>query len=97
EIYYAGGTASKDISSKDLTDEINKKGKKAVFFAERKDIVSECAKLAEPGDVVLIMGARDLSLSDFAQSVFEEIVAEQSSAKEVRSKRQEIRNSNNRK
>ncbi|MCK4936286.1 MAG: hypothetical protein KAR84_05480, partial [Elusimicrobiales bacterium] len=73
EIYYAGGTASKDISSKDLTDEINKKGKKAVFFAERKDIVSACAKLAEPGDIVLIMGARDWSLSDFAQSVFEEI------------------------
>ncbi|MCK5583275.1 MAG: hypothetical protein KAI33_05770 [Elusimicrobiales bacterium] len=73
EIYYAGGTASKDISSKDLTDEINKKGKKAVFFAERKDIVSACAKLAEPADIVLIMGARDWSLSDFAQSVFEEI------------------------
>jgi len=81
EIYYAGGTASKDISSKDLTDEINKKGKKAFFFTERKGIISKCAKLAEPGDIVLVMGARDSSLSDFAQNIFKEIKNEQSKGK----------------
>ncbi len=73
EIYYVGGTTNKDISSKDLTDEINKNGKKAVFFAERKNIISECANLVGPNDIVLIMGARDSSLSEFAKNVFEEI------------------------
>ena len=85
EIYYVGGTTSKDISSKDLTDEINRKGKKAFFFSERNGIISKCAKLAEAGDIVLIMGARDWSLSDFAKNIFEEIVSEQRLPKEVKS------------
>ncbi len=73
EIYYVGGTTSKDISSKHLTDEINKKRKKAFFFSERKGIISKCAKLAEPGDIVLVMGARDSGLSEFAQNIFKKI------------------------
>ncbi len=73
EIYYAGGTTVKDISSKHLTDEISKKGKKAFFFAERKGIISKCAKLAQSGDIILVMGARDSSLSQFAKDIFEEI------------------------
>ena len=69
EIYYAGGTVSKTISSKDLTDEVSKKGGKALFFERRADIPAALAPLAKSGAVVLVMGARDVTLSDLAREI----------------------------
>ena len=73
EIYYAGGYVVKDISSKDLTDEISRLGIKAEYFTDRKDIAPFIKEIAESGDKILIMGARDMTLNDFAHSVFKEI------------------------
>ncbi|MEI7481949.1 MAG: Mur ligase domain-containing protein [Elusimicrobiota bacterium] len=70
EIYYAGGTVAKDISSKDLTDEVSARGGTAFYFKQRRDIVARAVELAAPGDVVLVMGARDWTLSDFAKEIF---------------------------
>jgi UDP-N-acetylmuramate--alanine ligase len=69
EIYYAGGTAVKDISSADLTGPIAERGRKAFFLPDRKDVAAAVAAEARAGDMVLVMGARDPSLSEYARSV----------------------------
>ncbi len=69
EIYYAGGTASKDISSRDITDEISGNGRDARYFKNREQIVPVAAAEASPGDVILVLGARDNSLTDFAHVI----------------------------
>ena len=73
EIYYAGGTAVKDISSADLVGPIAGRGKKAYFLAEREDIARAAAREARPGDMILLMGARDPNLSAFARRILNEL------------------------
>jgi UDP-N-acetylmuramate--alanine ligase len=73
EIYYAGGTVARDISSKDLTDEISARGRTAFYFKRRADIIPKALELAAPGDIFIVMGARDWTLSDFAKELFAEI------------------------
>lgn len=73
EIFYAGGTAVKDISSKDLTDGIRAMGKKAFFVPDRNDL-AENIKPHLTGDcVLLLMGARDPGLEVFGKKVLESI------------------------
>jgi UDP-N-acetylmuramate--alanine ligase len=69
DIYYVGGTASKDISSRDVVDPLRAKGLNAIHVPERAAIVALIAAEATEGDLVLVMGARDPSLSDFALAV----------------------------
>ena len=73
EIYYIGGTVSKDVSSKDIVGPLRAKGKNANFTASREEIISEIAKSAKPGDVVIVMGARDPTLTDYARLLFNAI------------------------
>lgn len=73
EIFYAGGTAVKDISSKDLIDGIRARGKQAFFVADRNDL-AENIKPHLTGDcVLLLMGARDPGLEVFGKKVLESI------------------------
>lgn len=69
DIYYAGGTAAKDVSAADYAGELAARGKKARHLARREEIAAEIAAEAKAGDVVLVMGARDASLGDFAASI----------------------------
>jgi len=71
EIYYAGGTAAKDISSRDVAGRVKSLGVNAVYFEKRSDAVPLIAQEAGRGDVVLVIGARDDSLSDFCREVLE--------------------------
>lgn len=71
EIYYAGGTAQKDISSADLVRDLERTGKRVHFIPDRKAVVSLVKGLASKGDRIVVMGARDDTLSDFARSIFE--------------------------
>ena len=61
-IYYAGGTTAKDISSKDLADEVIARGKSAEVVRERDDILSKVKEFKS----FIIFGARDETLSNFA-------------------------------
>ena len=65
EIFFAGGTVVRDISSADLVAAIVKGGRDARFENERAGIAPLIAAEARPGDVVLVMGARDPSLTAF--------------------------------
>lgn len=69
DIYYAGGTAAKDISAQDYALALEEKGLWARRVASRETIPDEVAAQARPGDMVLVMGARDPSLSELARAV----------------------------
>ncbi len=73
EIYYAGGTAVKDISSKELTDAINDKGKNAFFVEDRNQLLQSLRPHLTDNCILLLMGARDPSLEDFAKSIYQDL------------------------
>jgi UDP-N-acetylmuramate--alanine ligase len=69
EVFYAGGTATRDFSAADIVAEIGALGTCAEFAASRERLVARVAEEARPGDLVLVMGARDPSLSELARSI----------------------------
>jgi UDP-N-acetylmuramate--alanine ligase len=73
EIFYAGGTAIKDISAADLIKDLQAKGCKAFFVEDRNHLANHLQQHLEPNAVVLLMGARDPSLEQFAQQMFQNL------------------------
>ncbi|MBP5368569.1 MAG: UDP-N-acetylmuramate--alanine ligase [Bacteroidales bacterium] len=69
KIYYAGGTADQSFSASTFADSLAALGKNALYIADRQDIIPELRSTAQPGDIILLMGARDPSLADFAETV----------------------------
>ena len=69
EVFYAGGTAQRDFSAADIVAEIAAQGVHAEFAPSREWLAARIAAMAEPGDLVLVMGARDPSLTDFARAI----------------------------
>ncbi len=64
-IYYAGGSAGRDISSHDLSDAIRENGISAEVVQGREDILKRVGQY----DSYVIFGARDETLSDFAREI----------------------------
>ncbi len=75
EIYYAGGTVIRDVSAGDLADDLLVLGNEAHYIQNRDACASAMVAVAEPGDTILLMGARDPSLGAFAASVREKLIA----------------------
>lgn len=73
EIFYAGGTATKDISANDLVNDLKAKGVQAYFVEDRNKLVETMRPHFEGNTVLLLMGARDPSLEHFAQQVWNEL------------------------
>ena len=73
EIFYAGGTAVKDISANDLILEINKLGKNAFFVADRNNLLHELRTHFTEDCVLLLMGARDPELEFFSKSIYQQL------------------------
>jgi UDP-N-acetylmuramate--alanine ligase len=73
EIFYAGGTTVKDISANDLINDLRERGKNAYFVENRNDLLSNLRPHLTGGCVLLLMGARDPSLEDFAEQVWEQL------------------------
>ena len=73
EIHYAGGTAMRDLSSADIVAEIAERGIDAAFAPSRDWLVARIAEVAKPGDVVIVMGARDPSLTALARSILDAV------------------------
>lgn len=71
EIFYAGGTVVRDISSEQIVEDIVKAGGNAKCIPTRPEIVKAVTAIAQPGDVVLVMGARDDTLTDFCHQILE--------------------------
>ncbi len=68
-IYYAGGTVKKDISSADLAGSVRSNGVLCHAPSNRKDLLSRLKERVRPGDAVILMGARDPSLSLLAHEI----------------------------
>jgi UDP-N-acetylmuramate--alanine ligase len=73
EIFYAGGTAVKDISALDLIDDIKALGKKAYFIEDRNQFLNEARTHLSKGTTLLLMGARDPSLEQFSKDVYSKL------------------------
>lgn len=76
EIYYAGGTVNRDISSNDIIEEVRRLGKKALYFQKREDIFSFIKNNTEKNDIIVVMGARDNTLNDFAKKLYNTLSSE---------------------
>jgi UDP-N-acetylmuramate--alanine ligase len=66
---YFGGTVDRTVTSADVIAAVAAAGRKAEHHADRADCGRRLAELARPGDRIVIMGARDDTLSAFAQDV----------------------------
>jgi UDP-N-acetylmuramate--alanine ligase len=70
-IYYAGGTAVKDISSEDIINGLGTVPFKARAIKDRDELLDVLVNNARPGDCILLMGARDPSLPTLAKKIIE--------------------------
>ena len=73
EVFYAGGTATRDFSAADIMSEIEASGTHAFFVPSREQLIQTIAGEACEGDVVLVMGARDPSLTALAGDILRTI------------------------
>ena len=75
EVYYAGGTAKRDFSAAEIVAEIASRGAHAEFAESRPWLVRRLAAEAREGDLVLVMGARDPSLTGLAHDILAALAA----------------------
>ncbi|HEY8964759.1 MAG TPA: cyanophycin synthetase, partial [Alphaproteobacteria bacterium] len=61
---YLGGTVDKSLGMQQVVESI---GARATWHESRKAAGQEALKLAKPGDRIIVMGARDDTLSEFAE------------------------------
>ena len=73
EIFYAGGTAVKDISANDLIKDLKALGKNAFFVEDRNDFLETVRPHFSDDCVLLLMGARDPDLEHFAKEILEKL------------------------
>ncbi|CAN5443323.1 UDP-N-acetylmuramate--L-alanine ligase [soil metagenome] len=73
EIFYAGGTAVKDISANDLINDIKALGKNAFFVENRSDFLTTVRPHLTNECVLLLMGARDPGLEQFGKETWEQL------------------------
>ncbi|GGN49864.1 UDP-N-acetylmuramate--L-alanine ligase [Novosphingobium indicum] len=66
---YFGGTVDRSEGSERIVRLIGEGGGKAEYIASREDCGRRIAEIAHPGDRVVIMGARDDTLSAFAADI----------------------------
>jgi UDP-N-acetylmuramate--alanine ligase len=73
EIFYAGGTTTKNISAGDLIHDLQQLGKSAFFVAARESFLESVRSHLTNNCVLLLMGARDPSLESFAGKIWSEL------------------------
>ena len=73
EPVYFGGTVDRSVKSRDVISEIKRRGRKAFVFPDRSACGDALVGLARRGDRMVIMGARDESLSQFARELIPRI------------------------
>jgi UDP-N-acetylmuramate--alanine ligase len=69
EPVYFGGTVDRSTGSGEIVFEIKRRGRKAFAFPDRSACGDALVRLARRGDRIVVMGARDDSLSQFAQEL----------------------------
>ena len=69
EPVYYGGTTDRSVGSEDIASGIRAAGRAAEALATREACGDRLVDLARPGDRIVVMGARDDTLSEFAESI----------------------------
>jgi hypothetical protein len=67
-VYY-GGTTDMSVGSEQIVALINKAGGRAEYIPERDDCADRIVELARSGDRIVVMGARDDTLTQFAKDL----------------------------
>jgi UDP-N-acetylmuramate--alanine ligase len=69
EPVYFGGTTDRSVSSVDIVRGVEQCGRTAYVFPDRAACGDRLVQMARPGDRIVVMGARDDTLSQFAADV----------------------------
>lgn len=69
DVLYMGGTVDKSYTAADFIAECRGKGIDAAFVPDRADIAPLLRAEAKAGDRIIVMGARDDTLSEFANAI----------------------------
>ncbi|MFN4025606.1 MAG: UDP-N-acetylmuramate--L-alanine ligase [Hyphomonas sp.] len=72
---YFGGTVDRSVGSADLAADIRALGRNAEALGDRAACGTRLLELARPGDRILVMGARDDTLTLFAQELLASLKA----------------------
>lgn len=70
---YFGGTVERTVGSEDIVAGVLAAGRQAEHVAERPATADRLAELAQPGDRIIVMGARDDTLSVYAADLLERL------------------------
>jgi UDP-N-acetylmuramate--alanine ligase len=70
---YFGGTVDRSEGTERIIDMIRENGGTAEHIPAREDCGKQIVQLAQPGDRIVIMGARDDTLTTFAKSIMEQL------------------------
>jgi len=73
EPVYYGGTTDRSVGSQDIADGVRATGRHAEALADREACGARLLALAQPGDRIIVMGARDDTLSIFAQGLLQRL------------------------
>lgn len=72
EPIYFGGTVERTVTSRDIVQGVEARGRHAHALADRTACGEKLLALARPGDRIVVMGARDDTLSEFAAGLLHE-------------------------
>jgi UDP-N-acetylmuramate--alanine ligase len=75
EPVYFGGTVDRSVTSADIVRGVQDRGRSAYLFSDRDACAEKLMSLARPGDRIVIMGARDDTLSQFAGGILAKLAA----------------------
>ena len=68
-IFDAGGTAKRNVTSHDLATSLKQKKRSAKAPDSRNELLTQLKKELQPTDTVLVMGARDPSLTELCEQI----------------------------
>ena len=74
EVFYAGGTVTRDVSSRMLASDLPA-ALRCGYAPDHEAVVDWVCAEARPGDTVLLMGARDPDLPRLARALLEALSA----------------------
>jgi len=73
EPVYFGGTTDRAVSSVDIVQGVEQCGRTAYVFPDRAACGVRLVQMAQPGDRIVVMGARDDTLSEFAAGLLAQL------------------------
>jgi UDP-N-acetylmuramate--alanine ligase len=72
---YQGGTVTREVTSADIIADVAATGRRALHIPDRDAAAAHVVAQARPGDRIVIMGARDDTLSLLAQSMVDKMTS----------------------